>query len=66
MSEEINMNIAIFTLAVVGPGLIAGGIVLYLKSARGGLRALGAAFIASGAAMLAIFFFITPVFITSG
>ena len=59
-------NITIWALGIVGPGLVAGGIVLYRKSTRSGFRALGAAFIASGVAMLVIILFVTPVFVTSG
>jgi hypothetical protein len=59
-------NIIMVILGILGPGLIAGGIVMYRKSTRAGFRALGAAFIASGAAMLAIILFSTAVFVTRG
>ena len=41
-------NITILALGIVGPGLVASGIVLYRKSIRASFRALGAAFIADG------------------
>ena len=53
-------------LGILGPGLIAGGIVMYRKITRAGFRALSAAFITSGAAMLAIILFSTPVYVTWG
>ena len=59
-------NIIMLILGILGPGLIAGGIVMYRRSTRTGFRALGAAFIASGAAMLVIMLISTPVFVTSG
>ncbi len=59
-------NIILLALGILGPGLIAGGIIMYRKGTSTGFRALGAAFIASGAAMLAILLISTPVFVTSG
>ncbi|MFC1938898.1 hypothetical protein ACFLWM_01935 [Chloroflexota bacterium] len=59
-------NLIPLILGIIGPGLITGGIVMYRKSTRSGLRALGAAFIASGAAMLVILLLSTPVFVISG
>jgi len=53
-------------LGILGPGLIAGGIVMYRKSTRVGFRVLGAAFIASGAAMLVVILFSTATFVASG
>jgi len=54
-------------LGILGPGLIAGGIVMCCKSTRAGFRALGAAFIASGAAMLLwILLISTALFVPSG
>lgn len=59
-------NIIMLILGILGPGLIAGGIVMYRRSTRTGFRALGAAFIAAGAAMLVIMLLTTVAYVTRG
>ena len=54
--------VIIAILGILGAALIAGGIVLYRRSARTSLRAFGAAAIAAGAVMWLVILLITPVF----
>ena len=54
------------TLAVLGTGLIVGGIVAYRGSARTSVRSIAAAGIASGGVMLAIVVATVPAYSTSG
>ena len=53
--------IIIMGLAIVGAGLIAGGVLSYRGSARVGVRAFGAAAVAVGVVMWAVVLFTTPV-----
>ena len=48
-------------LAILGAGLIAGGIVSYRGSARVGVRAFGASAVAVGVVMWAVVLIATPV-----
>ena len=49
------------SLAILGAGLIVGGIVAYRGSTRTGLRAFSAGSVAAGAVMLAVVLFTLPV-----
>ena len=53
--------IMIMALAILGGGLIAGGVVSYRGSARVGVRAFGAAAVAVGVVMWAVVLFVAPV-----
>ena len=53
--------IIIMALAILGSGLIAGGIVSYRGSERVGARAFGAAAVAVGFMMWAVVLVVTPV-----
>ena len=51
----------IMALAIIGAGLIAGGVVSYRGSARVGVRAFGASAVAVGVVMWAVVAFTAPV-----
>ena len=51
----------IMALAILGAGLIAGGVVSYRGSARVGVRAFGATAVALGVVMWAVVLITTPV-----
>ena len=53
--------IIIMALAILGAGLIAGGVVSYRGSERVGVRAFGAAAVAVGVMMWAVVMIVTPV-----
>jgi hypothetical protein len=53
--------IIILGLAVVGAGMIAGGVVSYRGSTRVGVRAFGAAAVAVGVVMWGVVLIATPV-----
>ena len=58
---------AIFvTLAILGPACIVGGIVGYRKSDGARNKALSAAIIAAGVAMLVLLIWVTPVSVSVG
>ena len=50
-----------FAAVILGVGLIAGGLVAYLRSPRVGYKALGATGVAVGVVMLAVVAFTAPV-----
>ena len=52
--------IIIMALAILGGGLIAGGVVAYRGSARVGVRTFGAAAVAVGVVMWAVVLMVTP------
>jgi hypothetical protein len=53
-------SIIILSLAILGAGMIAGGVVSYRGSTRVGVRAFGAAAVAAGVAMWAVVLIATP------
>ena len=59
--DWITDGMVFMALAIIGVGLIAGGVVAYRGSARVGVRAFGAAAVAVGVVMWAVVLFTTPV-----
>ena len=53
--------IVIMALAILGAGLIAGGVVSYRGSTKVGIKAFGAAAVAVGVMMWAVVLMVTPV-----
>ena len=61
------MGNAIFLiLAILGPACIVGGIIGYRKSEKVRNKAISAAVIAAGVAMLVILIFVVPVSVSVG
>ena len=59
--DWITDGMYLMALAILGAGLIAGGIVSYRGSARVGVRAFGAAAVAVGVVMWAVVLITAPV-----
>jgi hypothetical protein len=54
-------SIILMVLAILGSGLVAGGVVAYRGSTKAGVRTFGAASIATGLTMWAIVLLAAPV-----
>jgi hypothetical protein len=59
-------NAVLLILAILGPSCIVGGIVGYRKSDKAKGKAVSAAVITAGVAMLVILIFVNPVSVSIG